>query len=63
VFILIDLKSFVFSTSCGVLEVFILNGLKSFVLIQIRDVLEVLILHGLQTWGLGSADSKGVRGE
>ena len=35
VFILVDLKSFVFSTGRAVLEVFILIGLKSFVLIQI----------------------------
>ena len=60
-FILVDLKSFVFFARPDLLEVFILIGLKSFVLIQIRDVLEVFILHGLRTWGLGCADSKGLR--
>jgi hypothetical protein len=60
VFILLDLKSFVFNAGCLGLEVFILIGLKSFVLIQIRDILEVFILQGLRAHPLGSADSTGV---
>jgi len=61
VFILVDLKCFVFSTRPAVSEVFILIGLKSFVLIQIRECLEVFILHGLWVGRLGCADSKGLR--